>query len=291
MKKINSFVVLLLSLFAFHAFASISLEPYIIEFSDNDALQPVLERADYSLIYFYSDSCRYCRKFDPVFENLSVLYNNNKDKNTRFQVLKTNARVNQQIGALFQVSQYPTLKLLIYETKEIITYEDDKDLQSIIKYVSDNVDVSPNYENYESKVKYELLNNGDSVVFFITDYLPGWQDYKYPAHFTHQLALDYNGVFETVVIDVGKLSDYELLSRYGISQFPTVAYVKQNEGIVKTYTTNKNEVNVDEIYKFIDNVNDDNETGPWINIHDINTNSQEVIKDDDDEDVFEHIEL
>ncbi|RCK58920.1 Protein disulfide-isomerase erp38 [Candida viswanathii] len=289
------FVVVSLLRFAAST-ASSAVSGSIIEFDDN-LIQATLEQSEHSFIYFYSDSCKYCRKFDPTFENLSVLYNNNKNR-SKFQILKTNARSNQRLSELFKVTKYPTLKLLDYKTKRIIDYEENRDLQSLIGYLDRALNIHPDFENFHSKVEYTKALGDDAserLVFFMAGYLPGWEDYKYPAHYTHQLALDY-GDIKVVVVNVEELNDYEVLSKYGVSRFPTVVYMK--DGKLKSYTSSENEMKVAKIREFIENVDSDS-TGPWKEIQSMGTNSQDNGNDDDndgnddndDDEVFEHIEL
>ncbi len=271
----------------------------MIEFDDN-SIQETLEQSEYSLIYFYSDSCKYCRKFDPTFENLSILYNNDKER-SRFQILKTNARFNKKLSELFKISKYPSLKLLDYKTKRIYDYEDDRDLQNLIGYIDRKLNINPNYDNFNTKVKYaddikafehEDDDANEQLVFFMAGYLPGWEDYKYPAHYIHQLALDYNTV-EVIVVNVEELNDYELLSKFGVSQFPTVVYIKDER--IKSYSTKENEMKLVKIKEFIENINNES-TGSWKDIQFIDTKHHEIHHDNDyndeeDDEIFEHIEL
>lgn len=266
----------------------------IIEFDDS-LIQTTLEQSEHSFIYFYSDSCKYCRKFDPTFENLSVLFNNNKDR-SKFQILKTNARSNKRLSELFKISKYPTLKLLEYKTKRIIDYEDNRDLQSLIGYIDRTLNIHPSFEHFHTQVKYaenlEAIDNNPSeqLIFFMANYLPGWEDYKYPAHYIHQFALDYEGI-SIIVVDVEELSNYDILSKYRVSHFPTVVYIK--DGNFKSYSTKENEMKVTKIREFIENINKDS-TGSWQEIQTLDTDIQEIHHHEDNEDddeIFEHIEL
>lgn len=313
-----------------------SITDHIIEFDDS-SIQSTLEQADFSFIYFYSDVCKYCRKFEPTFENLSVLYNQVKQKDTKkrrgkkdnnnnnnngglyFQILKTNARQNNRLSQLFKISQYPTLKLLNYKTKEIITYDNknNRDLQSIINYLRQNLKIEPQFENFKTKVKYyqspsidsskqdlncfgneNETNAHDKLVFFITSYLPDWIDYQYPAHFVHQLALDYQDL-TIIVVDVEKLNDYVVLSKYEINSFPSVMYLKNN-GDYKKYqfsSQSKHELDYHQIEEFIESIDQDDAIWEKVKKSPVDTETisqqqHEVDNDDEEDDLtFEHIEL
>lgn len=107
-------ILLIRAVLAVASTGSKGLNQHIREFGDS-AIEDNLKRARYSLIYFYRDACQYCDKFNPDFENLSVLFNNASDsgegENSIIQVIKTNGKVNPRLNQLFKVQLYPTLKL------------------------------------------------------------------------------------------------------------------------------------------------------------------------------------
>lgn len=206
---------------------------YIKEFDDS-AIQPTLEKTTYSLIYFYSDSCKYCQIFNPIFENLCALYNNNDSESTNFQILKTNARINKKLSKLFAIRHYPTLKLLHYPSKEILEYEGKRDLHSLIDYIESKTTLKPNYENFESEVKniddlQELLQGGrDKVVIFIMSYFADWQDYHYPAHYIQRIASSHDAI-EFYVYHGDDLHNSEILPQFSVSHFPSLVYIRNGK--------------------------------------------------------------
>ncbi|RLV96211.1 Protein disulfide-isomerase erp38 [Spathaspora sp. JA1] len=261
------------------------VKDFIIEFDDS-SIVPNLERSEFSLIYFYSDSCKYCVKFNPVFENLSVLFNNLTNSST-FQILKTNARKNKRLSELFKIQHYPTIKLLEYKTKQIFTYEGNRDLTTLLEYLEAKVNVQPNYDNYVSPIKsitnqaefnefVSKKNKKNKLVIFTGGYIREWKDYEYPAHFYQQLAQSptFSKNNEFAIVDIEKLSDSEILSKYEVNTFPSMIYFNGKNNKFKTCHTSshqsKAEVDDQKIELFITG-QDDN---PWISsieeLHELN---------------------
>ncbi|KAI5968344.1 hypothetical protein KGF57_000203 [Candida theae] len=287
------------------------------EFNDS-VIQPNLEKATYSLIYFYSDTCKYCHLFNPVFENLSTLYNKNDTgksvhENESFQILKTNARVNKKLSKLFAIRHYPTLKLLHYPSKEILEYEGKRDLHSLIDYIESKTLIKPNYANFQSGVKdiqdpRELFRGEkEKVVIFIMSHMADWKDYHYPAHYIQSIANLYRAV-DFYVCHGDDPQHAELLPQFGVSNFPSLVYIRSRKfKSLNTerlaYQTNY-KFDGDKIGGFISSI--DLDQSSWRLIEPVNEaqTSEETISseeneenddfddiDDDDDDDIEHIEL
>lgn len=236
---------------------------------EDSSIQSILSRSKYSFIYFYRHGCKYCSEFEPDFQFLSILYNNltntnienvsskklynNEVEQLEFQVLKTNGQENKRLNQLFKVQQYPTLKLLNYETKEILTYnKPHRDINSLIDFIqAQNIDVVPNYSNYQSNVKIistseeldNLINSDptkETLVVFTMSYIIDWANYHYPTHFYQKLSLTekYNHI-NFAIVEVDQLNNSDLLHQYHVSNFPSLIYFKSagNGGGFKIYKT------------------------------------------------------
>ncbi|CAD1811598.1 Thioredoxin family protein [Candida parapsilosis] len=274
---------------------------YMKEFDDSE-IQPTLERATYSLIYFYSDSCKYCQLFNPVFENLCTLYNSDSET-TKFQILKTNARVNKKLGKLFTIQHYPTLKLLHYPSKQMLEYEGGRDLHSLIDYIDLKTTVKPNYDNFQSKVKYvndlqDLLEGGDKdkVVIFLMSHLVDWKDCHFPAHYIQRIAHSHKDI-DFYVYHGDDSNSSELLPQFGVSHFPSMVYIRN--GKFKSlnteqlaYQTNE-KFDGDKIVAFIESIDADGFM--WRSIEPVNqdqiTNDNPLDDGYESDDDIEHIEL
>ncbi|KAI5970542.1 ERP44 [Candida margitis] len=298
----NVQIALLLWLVSFFSFTYSKHTPsdYIKEFNDS-AIKLTLEKTTYSLIYFYSDSCKYCQLFNPVFENLCTLYNEDSEA-TGFQILKTNARVNKKLSKLFGIRHYPTLKLLHYPSKEILEYEGKRDLHSLIDYIGSKTTLTPNYENFKSEVKNienpkELLENSkDKLVIFIMSHLIDWQDYHYPSHYIQRISNTYEDI-DFYVYHGDDLNHAELLPQFGVSNFPSLVYIRNGE--FKSFNTEppayqtNDKFNGDKIIKFIESIDSDGSL--WRSIEAVSVapviGTEQFEDDEDSEEDIEHIEL
>lgn len=290
------------------------IQDHIVEF-DDARLQLVLEQAKHSLIYFYSDSCKYCRDFEPSFNYLSVLYNNvTKEKDLPFQVIKINARKNAVSSRLFQIKQYPTLKLLNYETKKITHYDrKDRSLESVVEFLKDNLpEVSPNYENYQSElIPFDESNLSDTLVVFTLSTLHDWHDHYFPTHFYQRLAATYKKKHKFALVEVDKLENSDVLQKYLINSFPSIIYYTKNRfKTFRTYGNSEHDLEEHDIVDFIKNLKSKSH-GTWFNsIKDLeavevdeskqemrkgfNLNKGHEVVDDDPDDyksLLDHIEL
>lgn len=220
---------------------------HVREFNDGN-IEQTLAGSDFSFIYFYSEGCAYCAQFEPEFDYLSILYNNiTTDDNGRnsLQILKTNALKNKKLSQLFSVNKYPTLKLLNFGTKEILSYNDHRDLDSLVNFMTKNTHVHPNFDNIKSNVHYlqsDIENfiqssSKDTLVVLTALHIQDWTDYKYPTHFYQELALsEYKSDIDFVLVDVNKLENNDFLAKYAVSNFPSMIYFTRN-GKFKTYHT------------------------------------------------------
>lgn len=248
---------------------------HILEFNDN-SIEETIARSEFSFIYFYSDTCKYCAEFEPQFEYLSVLFNNVTDNDGVVQVLKTNAVRNKRLRQLFQVTQYPTLKLLNYQTKEIISYNDHRDLETLSEFITRKTNARPNHNNFESPVEYlhadceRFIQSSprDTLVVFTAPHAIGWDYYGYPSHFYQELALsEYKEKINFALVDFNEHSDNEFLAKYAVNQFPAMIYFTK-EGRFKVYNRELfSELNRDVLALFLENLHESNPFGQWFDNH------------------------
>ncbi|KAI5959422.1 uncharacterized protein KGF55_005399 [Candida pseudojiufengensis] len=277
---------------------------YIIEFNDSSITQ-TLEKSEFSLVYFYSDTCKFCQHFEPVFENLCVLYNGIDSEKSKFQILAVNALQNKRLSQLFQIQHYPSIKLLEYSSKKIIPFEYDRDLQILINFIEHHVSVQPKYDNFVSKIHdFEDLktlgkSKSNKIIIFAMSFLDEWQDIHFPAHFLQNLAIKYPEVEFTVVLG-DKINDSSVLQIFGVSNFPSAIYLRN--GSFKSLNTKSQdtlkygELDEAQLIKFIENIeNNDSNWNNQRNVEDMtdidHTISIQRVDDYDDDDILDHIEL
>lgn len=268
------------SLFGWFGPKGIPKHNHVIDFDDS-TLHDTFARAHYSLIYFYMDNCQYCAHFNPTFEYLSTLLNN--DTTTTgldIQVIKTNGKKNARLNLLFDVTHYPTLKLLDYKTKKITTFSQiDRTLETLLSFLRNNVEyeIYPNYSNLASSITVvnndnfsELVKNGNVVIVFTMSYIPGWENYNLQSHFYQELARERPSI-KFALLDMSTFNYGDLITKFSVSNFPSAMYFAQ-DGHFKTFNTHsQNHLTNDKLddpklRAFVDNLEDTKEDfGTWFN--------------------------
>lgn len=233
----------------------------IIDLDDTNKLR-VLDNSVWSLIYFNKSSCSYCEQFTPVYQELSQLYDNDEE----FQILRAQSN-NKQLVELFHVKQYPTIKLLNYKTKEILTFDESRNLVNMINFINDNTDAIN--KHFQSQV--EIIGNKDefydfisqpTTVIFTMSYFPQWEETQFPSHFYQQLAHDYDHKFGIMFVDL--ISDVNsILEQYKIGNYPCIIHFS-NKNQFKTFKTssadhlNSETLNEDDVRLFLHHLDSEN---------------------------------
>lgn len=285
----NTYGTIYRNIFVIFVYFSVFVFATIIEIDERD-IAGDLSKTKYSLIYFYSDTCQYCKIFDSDFQAISSLYNkdDDDDKNDEndqtLQIIKVNAVKNKRLSKLFSVNKYPTISLLEFESKKIIPYTKDRNLQNLIEFLQENTGQLPNYSKFDcnliklNNLNYEIhLNN--SFIVFIANFLPDWQDYELPTHFIHK--------FDKVKIVDLQDNVNEILSYYQFNQFPLVTYFKLKNNFKHQHVT---ELDEQVLQDFITNVNDPDN---WVENYTYSEleQTQSDYLDDEEDDYIHHIEL
>ncbi|WLF80417.1 hypothetical protein PVL30_004194 [Lodderomyces elongisporus] len=276
---------------------------------DDDTILETLKRSRYSLIYFYSDSCKYCLQFNPTFENLQSLYSSTEEK--ELQILKSNGRLNKKLSQLFSVPHYPTIKLLNYKTSEIKTFDEKRDLSKLVDFIVRETKINPDFSVLDSpflktfnNVDTLLASDTDSVLILTMSYLHDWKDVDYPTHFIQHVARDHSDInFYVLKTDV--MEDFDIAEKFGVSGFPSLIYLrnKQFKGLHTDAESFKSNGYLDEqkIRRFIESIKNGEETNSgWRDYKErvrssLNQSEHEYEVDHNDEDdddyEIEHIEL
>lgn len=84
------------------------------------------------LVKYYAPWCGHCKKLAPIWDELGELYKDNKD----LVIAKFDATTNEAEGV--NVRGYPTLIWYPKDNKAGTTYEGDRDLEGLKKYLEEN---------------------------------------------------------------------------------------------------------------------------------------------------------
>lgn len=193
-----------------------------------------------SLIYFHAPDCRYCLEFNSQFEYLSALYSDQAD----FQAVKVDGRKHRDLVQLFQVQQFPTLKLYDDVNKQVRTYSEARLVENIQQFLYEHAGVSPDFSKVESGVLRvdslrqveQLAAEKPVMLLFISDETGEWLTLHYPSHFYQELAAAHPHVtfaYATMALAL------EVLQHYEVSNTPLAVFlVNKRIGVYNTHATN-----------------------------------------------------
>lgn len=251
------------------------LNASVLKITDQNRNQ-ILSNSHHSLIFFTKDNCPRCIQFKPIYDQLSDYYDNSQD----FQILQCDSSHNRRTKRVFGVSSFPTVMLYDSHSKMNLKFDQTKNLINLINFVNDHTDAI-NHE-IESKVNMiELMTDmdftsdsvggGNNIIVLSLSYLPEWEEYEFPTHEYQQLSYKYPDIkFHLVFVDL--VDDINpLLSRYKISNFPSVVYFDGKSDRFKVYKTlssehtNNDKLVPSQVSEFLRNLADEdsNSYGQW----------------------------
>lgn len=196
---------------------------------NNSNVESTLSTFEYSLIYFYRDSCGWCHKFNPTFAHLAAIYEYSQPDHA-LQLLKCNGGLNERLVRLFRVTQFPTLLILQWDTKAITRFTDsERDLKSLTRFVQETSNVTVPESNslvqaLNDTLYDSLVGNQPSLIVFKTAYLEGWDTIELPIHFYLELAHEYAAI-RFYFVDVFGANAGQIVRRFAVRDWPTVIYV------------------------------------------------------------------
>jgi protein disulfide-isomerase A1 len=86
-----------------------------------------------TLILFHADWCGHCQHFMPTFDKFSGAINKSK-----LNIIKFNADKDKKYIDPFKIDGFPTLLLNVPKNKQFITYNGDRSINDLLKFVNEN---------------------------------------------------------------------------------------------------------------------------------------------------------
>lgn len=182
----------------------------------SDATLTSLGRARHLLIYFFLDSCQYCRQFDPTWHYLEEVI----PPLDQVQLMAVDGRHNPKLCQLFLVTGWPTLKLLDYDSKRITTV-DRRDLAALVELIGAETGVDADFSRYQSPVHkvqapfdVTTIGSDDAYLVVTAPWCDGWTNYHYPTHFIQTVASNKS-------VYVADITEYwDILPQLNLSVWP-----------------------------------------------------------------------
>lgn len=144
--------------------ASVALLSSVVSAGDSAVLdlipsnfdKVVLKSGKPGLVEFFAPWCGHCRTLAPVYEELGQAFAHASDK---LHISKVDADAHKSLGKKFRVQGFPTLKWFDGKSAEAEEYNGGRDLESLVKFVSEKTGVKPK----------GMKKTEESVVTMLTD--------------------------------------------------------------------------------------------------------------------------
>lgn len=101
----------------------------VVNLTDSTIKQFLVDHP-YTVIDFYATWCDHCKEFEPVYENISDMA---KERKLPFVFAKMDANVNSRSKEKYDISAFPTLKVIVNGTA--VTYKKELQPEPLLEYI------------------------------------------------------------------------------------------------------------------------------------------------------------
>ncbi|XP_023648626.2 protein disulfide-isomerase A4 [Paramormyrops kingsleyae] len=187
-----------------------------------------IQGKDTVLVEFYAPWCGHCKQFAPEYEKIAQTL---KENEPPISVAKVDATKENALGSRFDVSGYPTIKIL--KNGEPVDYDGDRSEQAIVSRVKEVAQpdwkLPPEATMVLTKENFdEVVNNADIIL--VEFYAPWCGHCK-------RLAPEYENAAKelqrrTPPIPLAKVdatAESELASRFDVTGYPTIKIFRKGK--------------------------------------------------------------
>jgi protein disulfide-isomerase A6 len=100
----------------------------------------VLKSGKPTLVEFFAPWCGHCKNLAPVWEELALTFEKNKDQ---VQIAKVDADAEKSLGKRFGVQGFPTLKWFDGKSDTPEDYKSGRDIDSLTEFITKKTGIKP----------------------------------------------------------------------------------------------------------------------------------------------------
>ncbi|KAN0064166.1 hypothetical protein ACQY0O_003333 [Thecaphora frezii] len=187
------------------------------------------------LVEYFAPWCGHCKNLAPTYEKVADAFASKSDK---VLIAKVDGDKNRDLGSRAGVKGFPTLKWYPPYSKEGEAYSSGRDLDSIVKFVTEKSGASSNIKPPPPPDALQLTHrNFDEIVLnpdndVLVEFYAPWCGHCKALHPVYQeVAKDFSGDESCVVaqFNADEEAHKEIAKRYGISSFPTLLFFPKGE--------------------------------------------------------------
>ncbi|GMM34300.1 hypothetical protein DASC09_016250 [Saccharomycopsis crataegensis] len=150
-------IPLFLTLFCLSVAYALTSESNILEVTA-DSLQSLLSESSnsqgFSIVLFFSQSCRYCALLKPIWQYMPSLY----ASSSQLQLIQIDA-LKHKVSSVYGIKSFPTLKIF-KGNQEISTFEGSRTLENLSQWIQEQTSIEPQWPqsdvwDLESDDKYD----------------------------------------------------------------------------------------------------------------------------------------
>ncbi|ORY46974.1 disulfide isomerase, partial [Rhizoclosmatium globosum] len=188
--------------------------------------------------------CGHCKSLAPVYEELADAFA--KEKN--LIIAKVDADAHKDLGTRFGVTGFPTLKFFPKGSKEAQDYSSGRDLDALVKYVTEKTGFKSSIKKAASAVTvldteeaFDAVVGQEGKNVLVEFYAPWCGHCKNLAPTYEKVARAFSTESNCIVANVDATVNKDVAEKYEVKGYPTIKFFPAGSTTPETYEQGRDE--------------------------------------------------